>query len=72
MWYYRFYEENCLSLRYEWITHFEESIQVAYTNIEKYTPRDWKMYNDGYNSGYTDGYNQWLLEGHDNGCDEAK
>jgi hypothetical protein len=29
------------------------------------------MYNEGKDSGYTDGYNQGLLEGHDNGWDEA-
>ena len=70
--YYRFYEENCLSLRYEWMIHFEKSIEVAYAKIDKYTPRDWRMYNEGKDSGYTDGYNQGLLEGHDNGWDEAK
>jgi len=67
-----FYEENCSSLRYEWMIHFEESIQVAYAKVDRYTPRDWRMYNEGKNSGYTDGYNQGLLEGHDNGWDEAK
>jgi hypothetical protein len=30
------------------------------------------MYNEGKDSGYTDDYNQGLLEGHDNGWDEAK
>jgi hypothetical protein len=30
------------------------------------------MYNEGKDSSYTDGYNQGLLEGHDNGWDEAK
>ena len=43
--YYRFYEELCLSLRYEWMIHFEESIQVAYAKIDTCTPRDWRMYN---------------------------
>jgi flagellar biosynthesis/type III secretory pathway protein FliH len=70
--YYKFYEENLLSLPPNWIIHFEESIQVAYAKIDKYTPRDWRMYNEGKDSGYTDGYNQGLLEGHDNGWDEAK
>jgi len=65
--YYRFYEENCILLHYEWMIHFEESIQVAYAKVDKYTPRDWRMYNVGKDSGYTDGYNQGLLEGHDNG-----
>jgi len=70
--YYQFYKENCLSLRYEWMIHFEESIQIAYAKVDKYTPRDWRMYNEGKDSGYTDSYNQGLLEGHDNGWDEAK
>jgi len=52
--------------------HFEEYIQIAYAKIDKYTPQDWRMYNEGKDSGYTDGYNQGLLEGHDNGWDEAK
>ena len=69
--YYRFYEENCLSLQYKWMIHFEESIQVAYVKVDKYTLRDWRMYNEGKDSGYTDGYNQGLLEGNDNGWDEA-
>ena len=30
------------------------------------------MNNEGKDSGYTDSYNQALLEGHDNGWDEAK
>jgi len=70
--YYRFYKENFSSLPYERIVHFEKSIQVAYAKIDKYTPRDWRMYNEGNDDGYTDGYNQGLLEGHDNGWDEAK
>jgi len=69
---YRFYEDTCVSLRYEWMIHFEEYIQVAYAKIDKYTPRDWRMYNKGNDSSYTDGYNQELLERHDNGWDEAK
>jgi len=40
--------------------------------IDQYTPYDWRMYNEGKDSGYTDGYNQGLLERHDNGWDEAK
>jgi flagellar biosynthesis/type III secretory pathway protein FliH len=51
---------------------FEESLQVAYAKMDKYTPRDWRMYNEGKDSSYTDGYNQGLLEGHDSGWDEAK
>jgi len=70
--YYRLYEDNCLSLHSEWMTYFEESIQIAHKKIDKYTPRDWRMYNEGKDSGYADGYNQGLLEGHDNGWDEAK
>jgi len=53
--YYRFYEENCLSLRYKWMIHFEESIQIAYATMDKYTPRNWRMYNEGNDSGYTNG-----------------
>jgi len=70
--YYTFWQNNVWSVPPEWIRQFEESIQVAYAKIDKYTPRDWRMYNDGNDSGYTDGYNQGLLEGHDNGWDEAK
>jgi hypothetical protein len=70
--YYRLSEENCLSLSYEWISHFEESLQVAYAKIDRYTPRDWRRYNEGNDNGYTHGYNQGLLERHDNGWDEAK
>ena len=66
------YEENCISLRYERTIYFKESIQLAYAKIGKYTPRNWRMYNEGKESGYTDGYNQGLQEGHDNGWDEAK
>jgi hypothetical protein len=51
---------------------FEESIQVAYVKIDKYTPRDWRMYHAGKDSGYTDQYKQGLLEGHDNAWDESK
>jgi len=72
MGYYRFYKENYLSLRYEWMIHFVQSIQVAEVKIDKYTPRDWSMYNEGNDSGYTDRYNQVLLEGPENGWDEAK
>jgi len=70
--YYTFWQENVWLAPPEWIQQFEESIQVAYAKIDKYTPRDWRMYNEGKDSGYTDGYNQGLLEGHDNGWDEAK
>jgi hypothetical protein len=70
--YYTFWQENVWSASPEWIQQFEESIQVAYAKIDKYTPHHWRMYNEGKDSGYTDGYNQGLLEGHDNGWDEAK
>jgi hypothetical protein len=70
--YYTFWQDNVWSVPPEWIQQFEESIQVAYAKIDKYTPRDWKMYNEGKDSGYTDGYNQGLTEGHDDGWDEAK
>jgi len=70
--YYTFWQDNVWSGPPEWIRQFEESIQVAYAKIDKYTPRDWRMYNEGKDSGYTDGYNQGLLEGHENGWDEAK
>jgi len=70
--YYQFYEENCVSLHHDWMEHFEESIQVAFAQIDNYTPRDWGIYNEGKESGYTYGYNQGLLEGHDDGWDEAK
>jgi len=70
--YYTFWQNNLWSIPPEWIQHFEESIQIAHANIDKYTPRDWRMYNEGKDSGYTNGYNQGLLEGHDNGWDEAK
>jgi hypothetical protein len=70
--YYTFWQDNVWSAPPEWIQQFEESIQVADAKIDKYTPRDWRIYNEGKDSGYTDGYNQGLLEGHVNGCDEAK
>jgi len=70
--YYTFWQDNVWSAPAEWIPAFEESIQLAYAKIDKYTPRDWRMYNEGKDSGYTDGYNQGLLEGHDNDWDEAK
>jgi len=70
--YYTFWNNNVWSAPPEWIQQFEESIQVAYSKIDKYTPRDWRMYNEGKDSGYSDGYNQGLMEGHDNGWDEAK
>jgi hypothetical protein len=67
-----FWQNNVWSVLPEWIQQFEESIQIADAKIDKYTPRDWRMYNEWKDSGYTDGYNQGLLEGHDNGWDEAK
>jgi hypothetical protein len=70
--YYTFCQNNVWSPPPEWSPQFEESIQVAYAKINKYTPRDWTMYNEGKDSGYTDGYNQGLTEGHDDGWDEAK
>jgi flagellar biosynthesis/type III secretory pathway protein FliH len=70
--YYTFWQDNVWSEPPEWIYQFEQSIQVAYAKIDKYTPRDWRMYNEGKDSGYTDGYNQGLKEGHDDGWDEAK
>lgn len=45
---------------------FQETIQIAYSKIDKCTPRDWRMYYEGKDSGYNDGYNQGLTEGHDN------
>jgi hypothetical protein len=70
--YYTFWQDNVWLAPPEWIHQFEESIQVAYGKINKYTPHDWRMYNEGKDSGYTDGYNQGLSEGHDSGWDEAK
>jgi flagellar biosynthesis/type III secretory pathway protein FliH len=70
--YYTLWQNNVWSAPPEWIQQFEESIQVAYAKVDKYTPRDWRMYNEGKDSSYTNGYNQGLLEGHDNGWDEAK
>jgi len=72
MGYYTFWQDNVCSAPPEWIPQFEESIQTAYAKINKYTPRDWRMYNKGKNSGYANGYNQGLSKGHDDGCDEAK
>jgi hypothetical protein len=66
------WENNISMVLRDWIQPFEGSIQVEYGKIDKYTPRDWKMYNEGKVSGYTDGYNQGLLEGHDIAWDEAK
>jgi hypothetical protein len=70
--YYTFWQNNVWSECPEWIQQFKESIQVAYAKIDKYTPRDWRMYNEGKDSGYNAGYNQGLTEGHDDGWDEAK
>jgi len=55
--YYKFREANVISLQPEWVYFVEESIQVAYSKIDKYTPCDWRMYNEGKDSGYNDGYN---------------
>ena len=70
--YYKFWEENFISLKPEWIDHFEELIQVAWVKIDQYTPRDGMMYNEGKDSGCNNGYNQELTEGHDDRWDEAK
>jgi hypothetical protein len=70
--YYTFWQHNVSLVPPEWILQFEESILVAYAKIDKYTPRNWRMYNEGKDSGYTDAYNQGHLEGHDNHWDEAK
>jgi len=70
--YYRFYEQNCVSLQQEWRIHFKELIQIMYATIDNYIPRDCSMSNEGKDSGYADGYNQGLLAGHNNGWDEAK
>jgi flagellar biosynthesis/type III secretory pathway protein FliH len=69
--YYTFWQDNLYLAPPEWIQQLQKSIHVTYNKIDKYTPRDWRMYNEGKDSGYTDGYNQGLLEGHDNGWDEA-
>ena len=70
--YYIFWQNNVWMALPEWMIHFEESMQVAYAKIDKYTPRDWRMDNEGNDSGYTDSDHQGLLERHDNGWDEAK
>jgi len=70
--YFTFWQNTVWSACPEWIQQFEESIKVAYAKVDKHTPRDWRIYNEGTDSGYTDGYNQGLSEGHDNGWDEAK
>jgi len=54
------------------MVHIEESIQLAYAIINKYSPCDCRMYNKAKDSGYTDGYIQGLLQGHDNGEVEDK
>jgi len=38
--YYTFWENNVWSASLEWIQKFEESIQIAYATIDKYTSRD--------------------------------
>jgi hypothetical protein len=70
--YYTFWQDNLWSAPPEWIQQFEGSIQVTYAKIDKYTPRNWRMYDEGKDSSYTDGYNQGIFEWHDNGRDEAK
>ena len=70
--YYKFREANVISLQPEWVYFVEESIQVAYSKIDKYTPRDWRMYNEGNDSGYNDGYNWQLTEGYDDRWDTAE
>jgi hypothetical protein len=70
--YYTFWQDDVCSVPLEWIQQFEESIQVAYAKIDKYTPRDCRMYNEGKDSSNTNGYNQGLLEGRENDWDEAK
>jgi flagellar biosynthesis/type III secretory pathway protein FliH len=72
MLYVTFFQENKGSAHPEWVPQFEESIQTTIAKIDKYTPRDSRMVDEGKDSGYTDGYNQGLLEGHHNGWDEAK
>jgi hypothetical protein len=62
--YYIFCQDNVWSAPPKWIQQFEESIQVTYAKVDKYTPRDWGTYNEGKDSGYTDGYNQGLTEVH--------
>jgi hypothetical protein len=70
--YYTFWQDNVWSALPEWVQQFEESIQVANAKINKYTPCDWRIYNEAKYSCYTDGYNQGLLEGHHNDWNEAK
>jgi hypothetical protein len=70
--YYTFWQNNVWSAPPECIQPFEESIQIAYAKIDKYTPRDWRMFNEGKDTGYNNGYDQGLTEGHDDGWDEAK
>lgn len=70
--YYTLWQKYVSSALPELIQQFEDSMQVANSKIEKYSPRDWRMYNEAKDSSYTDGYNQGLLEGHDNGLDEVK
>jgi len=41
--YCRFYDDNCLSHQQESMIQFEESREVAYVKIDKYTPLDWRM-----------------------------
>jgi hypothetical protein len=69
---YTFWQNNVWIVSPECIHQFEESIQVADAKMDKYTPRDWRVCNEGKDHGYTDSYNQVLLKGHDNRWDEAK
>jgi len=45
--YYTFWKNNIWSAAPEWIQQFEESIQIAYMKIDKYTPRNGGTYNEG-------------------------
>jgi len=52
--------------------YFDQPLQDQYKKLDKYTPRHWRMYNEGKDIGYNNGYNQGLTEGHDDGWDEDK
>jgi hypothetical protein len=58
------------------LARIDSTFQIIYSNrICKNrcnTPRDWRMYNEGNDSGYNDGYNQGHLAGHGNDWNEAK
>jgi len=72
MQYFQYWEYSFISLQPGWIEHFDEYIQITYGKIDKYTPRDWRKYTERTDVGYNDSNNQGLLEGHNNGWDEAK